>query len=89
MMTMPRTVLALVLSGVLFTAFVSGQSGDTGGAFATFPGRKIWYVDTGGSGTPVVLLHAASGSVLMWERQLPALRAAGFRVIAFDRVGWG
>jgi pimeloyl-ACP methyl ester carboxylesterase len=59
------------------------------GAFAPLPGRRLWYVDTGGSGTPVVLLHAASGSSLMWERQLPALRAAGYRTVAYDRVGWG
>ena len=25
----------------------------------------------------------------MWERQIPALRAAGYRCIAYDRVGWG
>lgn len=62
---------------------------DTAGALATVPGRRLWYVDTGGTGTPVVLLHAASGSSLMWERQMPALRAAGYRVIAYDRVGWG
>lgn len=88
-MNIHRVVLALVLGSTLAATFASAQSGDPVGAFANLPGRKLWYVDTGGSGTPVVLLHAASGSVLMWERQLPALRAAGFRVIAFDRVGWG
>jgi len=88
-MNMHRVVLALVLASAVAATFASAQGGDVSGSFATLPGRKIWYVDTGGSGTPVVLLHAASGSVLMWERQLPALRAAGYRVIAFDRVGWG
>jgi len=84
-----RTVLALVLCASLFGAFAAAQSLEPAGTFATLPGRRLWYVDTGGTGTPVVLLHAASGSILMWERQLPALRAAGYRVIAFDRVGWG
>jgi len=84
-----RTVLALVLCASLFGAFVAAQNREPAGAFATLPGRRLWYVDTGGTGTPVVLLHAASGSIVMWERQLPALRAAGYRVIAFDRVGWG
>ena len=88
-MTMRRATLALLLCHSLFAGFVAAQGGAAGGAFATLPGRRLWYVDTGGTGTPVVLLHAASGSVLMWERQLPALRAAGYRVIAFDRVGWG
>jgi pimeloyl-ACP methyl ester carboxylesterase len=81
-------VARIVMALVAFSSLVSAQA-DPAGAFATLPGRRLWYVDTGGAGTPVVLLHAASGSSLMWERQLPALRAAGYRVIAFDRVGWG
>ena len=84
-----RVALALVASGVLLGAQVPTVGADPAGAFAAVPGRRLWYVDTGGSGPPVVLLHAASGSILMWERQLPALKAAGYRVIAFDRVGWG
>ena len=59
------------------------------GTYAAPPGRRLWYVDTGGTGTPVVLLHAASGSSAMWERQLPALQGAGYRGIAYDRLGWG
>ena len=59
------------------------------GALASLAGRRLWYVDTGGTGTPVVLLHAASGSSALWEHQLPALRAAGYRAIAYDRLGWG
>lgn len=58
-------------------------------AYATVPGAKIFYRDTGGNGTPVVLLHAATGSVRVWDYQIPALTAAGYRVIAFDRRGWG
>ena len=45
--------------------------------------------DTGGSGTPVVLLHAATGHSGMWEHQLPAFTKAGYRVIAFDRRAEG
>jgi pimeloyl-ACP methyl ester carboxylesterase len=37
----------------------------------------------------VVLLHAATGSSRVWEYQIPAFAAAGYRVIAFDRRGWG
>jgi pimeloyl-ACP methyl ester carboxylesterase len=46
-------------------------------------------VDTGGNGVPVVFLHAATGSSRVWEYQIPAFTAAGYRVIAFDRRGWG
>jgi len=47
------------------------------------------YTDTGGNGVAVVLMHAATGSVLSWEQQTPAFVKAGYRVIAFDRRGWG
>src|SRR3984885_7598288 len=58
-------------------------------AYATVPGARIFYRDTGGTGVPVILLHAATGSSRVWEYQFPALTAAGYRVIAFDRRGWG
>jgi len=58
-------------------------------AYATVPGARIFYRDSGGSGVPVVLLHAATGSSRVWEYQIPAFTAAGYRVIAFDRRGWG
>lgn len=58
-------------------------------AYATVPGARIFYRDTGGGGVPVILLHAATGSSRVWEYQIPAFAAAGYRVIAFDRRGWG
>src|SRR6202453_3131962 len=57
--------------------------------YATVPGARIFYRDTGGSGAPVILLHAATGSSRVWDYQIPAFAAAGYRVIAFDRRGWG
>jgi pimeloyl-ACP methyl ester carboxylesterase len=57
--------------------------------YAALPGVRLFYRDTGGSGTPVVLLHANTGSSRVWEYQIPAFTAAGYRVIAFDRRGWG
>jgi len=52
-------------------------------------GVHLFFTDTGGSGVPVVLLHAATGSVRSWDYQTPAFVKAGYRVIAFDRRGWG
>jgi len=57
--------------------------------YASVPGARLFYIDTGGSGVPVVFLHPATGSVRVWEYQIPAFTAAGYRVIAFDRRGWG
>ena len=55
-------------------------------AYADVPGARIWYVDTGGSGLPVVFMHAATGSSRVWEHQMPAFTQAGYRVIAHDRA---
>lgn len=57
--------------------------------YAELPGVRIWFKDTGGSGVPVVFLHAGSGSSQVWEHQIPAFTAAGYRFIAYDRRGWG
>ncbi len=46
---------------------------------------RLWYWDTGGDGEPVVLLHPASGSGLIWLYQQPAFAKAGYRVIAYSR----
>jgi pimeloyl-ACP methyl ester carboxylesterase len=49
------------------------------------------YVETHGpeEGPAVVLLHHGLGSVQAWKEQIPALAEAGFRVIAYDRRGYG
>jgi pimeloyl-ACP methyl ester carboxylesterase len=57
--------------------------------YADLPGVRIWYRDTGGTGVPVVLLHATTGSSRVWEFQLPVFTDNGFRVIAYDRRGFG
>jgi pimeloyl-ACP methyl ester carboxylesterase len=41
------------------------------------------------SGPLVVLLHHGLGILDAWEEQLPALTEAGFRVLAYDRWGYG
>ena len=59
------------------------------GAYAALPGVRLWFVDTGGAGVPIVLLHPNTGTVEIWEPQISAFARAGYRVIAFDRRGWG
>lgn len=56
---------------------------------ADLPGVRLWYTDTGGPGEAVVFLHAATGSSRVWEYQIPAFVARGYRVIAYDRRGFG
>ena len=51
---------------------------------ADLPAGKIFYRDAGDAGVLVVFLHAASGNSMLWEHQVPAFTAAGFRFIALD-----
>jgi len=51
-------------------------------------GARIRYVDAG-PGPPVVFLHGLGASMYAWRRNLAAVAAAGFRVIAFDNRGFG
>jgi pimeloyl-ACP methyl ester carboxylesterase len=57
--------------------------------FIDLPNVKLWVADTGGSGDPVILLHANTGTAEAWQKQIPAFAAAGYRVIAIDRPAWG
>ena len=68
---------------------MENRSHDAAGAPAALPGVKLWFVDSGGPGTPVVLLHPNSGTSAIWDNQIAALVQAGYRAIAFDRRGWG
>jgi len=45
--------------------------------------------DTGGSGRPVVLIHGWPLSGESWAAQVDALRSEGYRVITYDRRGFG
>jgi non-heme chloroperoxidase len=47
------------------------------------------YYEDHGSGQPVVLIHGYPLSGASWEKQIPALLAAGHRVITYDRRGFG
>ncbi len=58
-------------------------------ATADVPGARLFYLDSGGTGTPVVFLHANTGSSRVWEFQIPVFTAAGYRFVTFDRRGWG
>lgn len=51
---------------------------------------RLRIVDSGGGrATPVVFLHGFGASLYSWRHTLPAVAAAGYRVIAFDNRGFG
>jgi non-heme chloroperoxidase len=49
---------------------------------------ELYYEDHG-LGQPVVLIHGYPLSGASWEKQVPVLLEAGYRVIAYDRRGFG
>jgi pimeloyl-ACP methyl ester carboxylesterase len=57
--------------------------------YADLPGVRLWYTDSSGSGAPLVLLHANTGNADSWQDNIPGFVDAGYRVITFDRRGWG
>lgn len=82
------TLLAAVMAP--WTRDMRAQSSPAVRAQAVdLPGVRLSYTDTGGTGVPVVFVHAATGSSRVWEYQRPAFAARGYRVITYDRRGFG
>jgi pimeloyl-ACP methyl ester carboxylesterase len=50
---------------------------------------RLHIEDSGGNGRPVLLIHGWPLSTRAWEPQVSVLRAAGYRVVAYDRRGFG
>lgn len=50
--------------------------------------HSLRVVDTG-SGAAVILVHGLGASMYTWRFAIPALLEAGYRVIAFDNLGFG
>ena len=60
------------------------------GKFLTVNGVRVHYTDTGGNGPALVLLHGNGMTNEDWQRSGVTERAArNYRVIAFDRPGFG
>jgi pimeloyl-ACP methyl ester carboxylesterase len=56
--------------------------------FQTIHEKKIYY-EVHGSGDTVVLLHHGFGCTRMWKEIYPPLVKAGYRVVMYDRRGYG
>lgn len=54
-----------------------------------FRNTNLHVDDTGGSGRPVVLIHGWPLSGEAWKDNVPAIEQAGYRVVTYDRRGFG
>src|SRR5262245_55899095 len=84
---MPALMAAAVVC--LAAAVASQVPSPPADRYADIPGARLFYLDTGGNGVPVVLLHSATGSARVWDHQLEPFRSAGYRVVVYDRRGFG
>ena len=90
--------------GVVVGSAIGAVAGALGGAAAGVPGPPehagtaqgataagvyLHIEDSGGGGRPVVLVHGWPLSSQAWEPQVAVLQAAGYRVVAYDRRGFG
>ncbi len=85
-------MILCVLAGCRAPALPEAQLFPAGTEFTArylqVDGTRIRYIDVG-RGAPVVFLHGLGASIYAWRRNLAAVAAAGFRVIAFDNRGFG
>lgn len=57
--------------------------------FASVNGTRLYYEDSGGSGTPIVFSHGLLWSCRMFDAEVAALRQEGWRCLAYDHRGQG
>ena len=91
-MTTRRTFLHLSLGAVAATAVslphVAQGQGRTF-EIKTRDGIGLFVKDTGGSGRAIVMTHAWPLNADIWDYQAARLSSAGFRVVTYDRRGFG
>ncbi len=62
--------------------------GEDSHRFVEVNGTRLHYLDTGGTGKPVLLLHGINQNVRTWEMVLPSLQGP-WRLLAVDQRGHG
>ena len=86
-----RSALVITIAAFLGSALLAQSPAPAPAREATadLPGVHLFFTDSGGNGEPVVFVHAATGSSRVWEYQRPVFMKRGFRVITYDRRGYG
>ena len=84
-----RPALILSIAAVLASTLLAQSPAPAREATADLSGVHLFFTDSGGNGEPVVFVHAATGSSRVWEYQRPVFAKRGYRVITYDRRGYG
>jgi non-heme chloroperoxidase len=79
----------LAASAVALPRFAFAQSPARSATIKAKDGVELFVKDTGGAGRAIVLTHAWPLNADIWDYQAAALSKAGYRVISYDRRGFG
>jgi pimeloyl-ACP methyl ester carboxylesterase len=85
--------LAVLIGGLVWFSASTARKVQTTlparGRFMEIDSERIHYVDTGGIGPAVIMIHGLGGNLLHFNYALASLLAAEFRLILVDRPGSG
>ena len=90
-MTVTRRTFTTLLaaSAAALPRFSFAQGPARTGTITTRDGVELFVKDTGGNGRTIVLTHAWPLNADIWDYQSAELSKAGYRVISYDRRGFG
>ena len=57
--------------------------------YVEIDGVTVAYLDSGGDGKPLLMVHGLSSYSAFWEAQIPWFASHGYRVLALDLPGYG
>ena len=89
----PILIIALIVAGLVLFAANTARKVEAAvppcGQFIEIDGQRLHYVDTGGTGPAIVMIHGLGGTLWNFTYALVDKLSGEFRVIAVDRPGSG
>jgi pimeloyl-ACP methyl ester carboxylesterase len=89
----PILIIALIIAGLVLFAANTARKVEAAvppcGQFIEIDGQRLHYVDTGGTGPAIVMIHGLGGTLWNFTYALVDKLSGEFRVIAVDRPGSG
>jgi pimeloyl-ACP methyl ester carboxylesterase len=89
----PILIIALIVAGLVLFAANTARKAEAAvppcGQFIEIDGQRLHYVDTGGTGPAIVMIHGLGGTLWNYTYALVDKLSGEFRVIAVDRPGSG